>query len=131
MPDGWNDVDGSIYSSHVFFEVKPLDGTGSIALVCLQGRVHLVQVQSGEGQCCSSASICGTELAGFPPFARVAPEDVPHLHTFTICSACASVYLKAGYRERLLSTLPTQPPELGAQVAVESLAVARNQLTLF
>ena len=108
-----------------------MDGTGSIAMVCLQGRVHLVQLQSSEGQCCSSTSICGAELSGFPPFARVAPEDVPHLHTFTICSACASAYLKAGHRERLLSTLPAQPPELGTQVAVESLAVDRNQLTLF
>lgn len=107
-----------------------LNGGGSIALVCLDGRVHIASVQA-DVLAVNSVAICGDELEGSREIAYVDTGDLPHLHTFTICPRCTTAYLRSGYRERVLAALPDQPADVSPQAALEAMYVSHNQLTLF
>ncbi len=77
-----------------------LNGGGSIALVCLDGRVHIASVQA-DVLAVNSAAICGDELEGSPEIAYVDTGDLPHLHTFTICPRCTTAYCKRSFHDVL------------------------------
>lgn len=101
----------------------------SIALVCLNARVHLALIPA-PAMPANSGAICGIELPGDHTMAEVDRTDLADLHTFSICPACATAYLEAGHRERALAALPEQPALFAASPS-RSRQRATAQLSLF
>jgi hypothetical protein len=104
--------------------------TNTFVFVSKEARLHLAVAPDLE-ILRAEQTICGDPIGGAECLIRVAPVDMPDLHTFAICPNCSAHFLHGGYREFAISLTGRSPTTISDEPDSFHRRAGKNQLSLF